>query len=813
MLNRNTTDFKKGFCILRHTKGCLKISLKFILLKNKPFKNLLQAIFSIKGVYDVTVNHLTSTILIRYNHNIIKKNIFLYAIIEKYHNNDFTFKMSALWTRFNLNKSWTRFTCRNGLITNWEIVSDIPERIRLRHPILFNNKYCCRIIEQNLNRTFKRIKSSHLTGTILIHYDNSITNKNVIINHIEQILKDIPPEYLDSKPAKISRFLLSSLCVKLSLLSKRLPYLSPFNVLFIGLLAAPIFGRSMRAFQSRTIKVDVLDAVAIASSIVARQRTVAAFMVWILDVIDKIKERTEKYSKFVLKETYGKHSKNAWLVKDGSEIQVSVDLLKTGDVIAVSTGENFPVDGKVCAGEGSVDQHVLTGESSPVEKGLNDKVFASTTLIGGRLNIEVTATGKNTIESKIVDIISKADDYNPDIISIGKRLADKAVIPTLALGGLGYATKGYSAALAIINADFGTGIRVAAPTALMSYLAVAARNGILIKNGAALEVLDDVDTFVFDKTGTLTTEIPNVKSVISCNDTFSKLDIIRYAAAVEQRFSHPLALSILRKAEDIQIELPKIDNSKYHIGFGVDAEVNGVAVKVGSLRFMERKNIEVPLSVYNKIQINQNQGEVSVLVAINNRLAGAIFLQSQQRVEARSVIQYLKHRGTETFLISGDHETPTRYLAERLQMDHYYSEVLPQDKGEFIKSLQREGKKVAMIGDGINDAIALSMADISISLRGASDIATDVADIIFMDCGISKIEQLYQYAHRYKNNVRRGFAMIVIPNALCIGGALFGIWGIKISLILNNLFNFVSVLNGSLPLRSIMDFDHELLTK
>ncbi len=258
-------------------------------------------------------------------------------------------------------------------------------------------------------------------------------------------------------------------------------------------------------------------------------------------------------------------------------------------MIVVNTGEVVPVDGFVKEGMAMIDQHALTGESTPAEKGVGDRVFASTVMVAGKIYVEVEKAGNETASAKISQILNDTAGYKLTSQHKGERLADKAVIPTLALATVGMATLGPGGAVAILNSDFGTGIRMAAPLAMLSSLALCAHKGILVKDGRALELMNEVDTVLFDKTGTLTRERPEVGRVFACHGHDAD-SILRYAAAAEKKFAHPIAKAILHEAESRRLELPPIDDSRYQVGYGISVHVEGRTVRVGSARFMELEN-------------------------------------------------------------------------------------------------------------------------------------------------------------------------------------------------------------------------------
>jgi len=577
--------------------------------------------------------------------------------------------------------------------------------------------------------------------------------------------------------------------------------LTPISLVLIGYTSVTIFNEAFTAlFKDKKIKVDILDSIVISASVLFGHVAVAAFMVWVLAVADLLLDKTKRKSKEYITDIFGEQARYAWLMVNGAEIQIEVKNLKENDIIIIGTGEQIPVDGLIVEGEATIDQQSLTGEATPVDKDKDDEVFAMTTMVAGKIHVKVSKTGADTLASKIIQIINEASNYEVKVQSSGEKMADTMVLPTLGLGAIGYATTGSNALLAILNADYGTGIRVAAPIGLLASLGVAAKNGLLIKDSKVFELLKDIDVVLFDKTGTLTSEIPKVSRIVSADKKYSEELILHYTASAEQKFSHPIATAIINKAKEDGLELAKLKNSEYYVGLGIEVTINGDLVKVGSGRYMDKENIKIPSNIAEELEETLERGQIGILISINYEIAGMIELSANVREESAQVIEDLRKHGIkEIIMISGDHDAPTKKLAKELNIDRYFAGVLPHEKADYVKLLQDEGKKVMMVGDGINDSAALSYADIGVSLKGASTIAVDVADVIFMDGSLKKFNHLFKVSNIMQENVKRSFYLIAIPNTLCIVGALGGIFGLKASLILNNGFNIIASANGMTP--------------
>ena len=770
---------------------------------NSAFTKFIENVFIVKEVNNVKVNFKKKIALISYDSEQTKWKAIIKEIFEPHTSNvnSGTNKIKASlplvsYPESKNNKvSYSRY---GDFITTWEVLHELPGRLRIKNLALSYRKECCQVLEKSLLDTpgIKKINISYLTSSVLINYNCNIITKYQLIEICDIALNSIPESDKEIKKLSVQGLPLSTLSMGLSLI----PGLGIYTIPVILYTGWPILKNALIALKNKKVSVDILDTAVICSCLFFGQFGAGAFMVWILDVSDLLLEKTSKHSKGLLDKVFGEQARTVWILKDGQEIEIAIEKINLGDTAVVSIGEQIPIDGTIIDGDGVVDQHMLTGESAPLEKKLNDKVLASTTLIAGKLYIKVEEAGQKTTASKIAEIIKNSAEYKPKVMSFGEKMADMAVIPTLALAGLGMALRGSQALMAILNADLGTGIRVAAPTSVLAYLSKAARSGIVVKKGGALEILQNIDTFIFDKTGTLTQDNLEVKNVSSLNSIPTE-QLLAYAACAEQRFSHPIAKAIIEKADEFNLIIPQDDEREYCAGLGIKTVINGDIVRVGSLGFMEKEGLEVTKTLAKKVEEMHNDASHPVIISINNNVSGIIELQSTERPEAHEVIQNLRKRGVKNIvLISGDHKAPTKKLAEKLGMDDYFAEYLPQDKSNYIRNLQKKGLKVAMVGDGINDGAALSLADVSISLKGASDVAIDSADVIFMDGNLAKLDQLFDISHLLKRDLNRSFKMIVIPNVICIVGSLMGIVNINMSLVLNNVFNMLAVTQATIPL-------------
>ncbi|MDQ7090908.1 MAG: heavy metal translocating P-type ATPase [Methylococcales bacterium] len=483
----------------------------------------------------------------------------------------------------------------------------------------------------------------------------------------------------------------------------------------------------------------------------------------------KILLKTEDASRHSLIDIWGTTPQSVWIEREGVEVEIDFEQLELGDIIVINAGETIPVDGTIEKGIGNVDQHILTGESQLAEKTVKDTVFASTVLLSGRLYIKVDKAGTETVAAKIKHILNNTTDFKSSLQARGEQISEKAALPTLILGVITFPILGAASAAAVLLASFGSQMRITAPISILNFLKVASDHSILIKDGRALESLHTVDTVVFDKTGTLTQERPHIKAIHGCSQQ-SENEIIRFAAAAEYKQKHPIALAILDEAQALNIELPNIDDASYEVGYGLKVTLDGQLIRVGSLRFMTMENITIPASIKTLQEKSLADSSSLVYVAVDEQLSGAIELEATIRPEAQQIIDDLHALGKRVMIISGDHEKPTQQLAQQLGIDEYFAETLPENKAALIEGLQKEGRSVCFVGDGINDTIALKKANVSVSLSGASSIATDTAQVILMDESLRQLPYLFDLAGHLDKNLRIGFMTGLIPGIICVGG-------------------------------------------
>lgn len=531
----------------------------------------------------------------------------------------------------------------------------------------------------------------------------------------------------------------------------------------------------------------------------------ASIGIGLLHLSKYILSNAKEKSKRQLIDIFSQQPDQVWVLKKGVEVQVPIDQVKEHDILVVSAGDIIPVDGTVTDGIAAVDQKILTGESQPADKTVGDRVFASTMILSGRIYILMEQSGQQTLVAKIGEIINESIDFKGTQELKGEKWADSFTTPTLTLALLAGPFLGPAGTVGILYCHIANTIRVVAPLSTLNYLNVAVKNGILVKDGHVLEELAQIDTFIFDKTGTLTQEIPEVGQIILCTNHYTENDILFYAATAEQKSVHPIARAIHKMAEDQQMILPTINDSSYDIGYGISVDIDGKTIEIGSSRFMQMKGVKISKKIQNKMDTALATGHSVIMLAINSTLEGLLEIHTIVRPEVKKTIRVLKESGIKFIaIVSGDHELPTRALANSLEIDCFYN-ILPEEKANIVEKYQKEGRKVAIVGDGVNDAIAMEKADVSISLRGASSIATDVAQIVLMDGSLARLPDLLELSKQLDKNLSRSLVLNIIPNVIALNGVLFFHFGMLTTMLISQSPLVMGTVNALLPVNSKSD--------
>lgn len=535
--------------------------------------------------------------------------------------------------------------------------------------------------------------------------------------------------------------------------------------------------------RGHVISVHLVSAILVLGMIATGQLVYSALAAVLSGFMVSLIKRAEDSSQKQLINIFSEHPKKVWVEKEGVELQIDFESVQKGDIVIVQAGEVIPVDGVIHAGSANIDQHILTGESQPVDRGEGESVFAATLVLAGRIRILVETAGEDTVAANIGNVLNNTKSYKDHLMLRGQKVADSLLPVELGTSLLTLGLLGPLPALAVLWSGLGYRMIMFGPISVLNYLQILSRNGILVKDGRVLESLRNVDTMVFDKTGTLTEEQPTIGAVHLLAN-YDEKQVLYFASSAEHRQTHPVAQAIIDKAEALGVQPAIPDDTTYEVGYGIRVQLEQQILRVGSARFMEREGLALPEQTHILQQQAEEYGHSLIYVGVDNIVAGILEMQPSIRPEAQQLIHKLKERGITSYIISGDHEQPTRTIAQKLGVEHYFAETLPEDKAKLVTQLRDEGKFVCFIGDGINDAIALKSAHISISLKGASSAATDTAQIIFMDGTLAPLENLFALTDDFERTMKRNMVISLAPGAINIGGIYLLHFGVATSMVL-----------------------------
>jgi heavy metal translocating P-type ATPase len=581
------------------------------------------------------------------------------------------------------------------------------------------------------------------------------------------------------------------------------PALRAVNIPLMLWNAYPIALRAWRVWRREgRLNVDFLDTLAVAVSLAQGDPMAGAIVTWLIKLGDWIRDLTAAGSRSAITDLMGFQAKQAWLSRNGEIVAIPASELQVGDEVVAHPGELIPVDGEIIDGCATVDQKTITGESLPVARTKGQLVFAATAVREGQLTIRATQVGAGTNAAQIANLVDSAPTGDTRMQNHAEKFADRLVLPTL---GLAICAALYSGnmtfVLSLLIVDFGTGIRVAAPTAVLASLIRAARAGIIFRGGAHMERLAEVDTVIFDKTGTLTLGSPEVVDVISYAQDLADRHLVSLAAAVQTRLQHPLAAALRARAEELGVDIPVCADRKYEIGLGVEGRADGRHVLVGSDRFMQLRDIDIGAAADDRPALD-DQGYSCLYIAVDGKLAGLAPYSDKIRSESREIIQHLHAIGIRnTVLLTGDNGAVARAVGARLGLTRVFAEMLPADKAEVIQSFQRNGHVVAMVGDGINDSPALSYADVGVAVKHGSEIARESADVILMEDSLWKLVNAIEIARRSVKLIKENCAIVAGMNSQALALVLMGVVvNPVITALISNGSGIVASLNGISPI-------------
>jgi heavy metal translocating P-type ATPase len=520
--------------------------------------------------------------------------------------------------------------------------------------------------------------------------------------------------------------------------------------------------------KERKIGTEIFITIAVIVSVLGKEYLAGSVVLMIILIAEYIASASGEKARASIKELIGSVPKTAIVKKDGKEDTVQISDLKIGDLILVKAGEKIPVDGKVTGGSGSVNQAPITGESVLQEKTVGSDAFAGTIVELGALDIEMTKAGKDTVFSRIISLVEEAESQQAPIEKFTDKIATWLIpIVFIFVGAVYFYTRDVRLVIALLIFTSPAELGLATPLVSIAAIARAAREGILIKGGLFLEELSKVNTIVFDKTGTLTVGNPTVNKVEIIDSGFNENQLIQLAAAVDRRSSHPLAKAILNYADKLKLSYTEPEKFEVIQGRGVIANVEGRTILFGNRAFMEENKITLSTT-------QNNQTDTAIYLATNNKLAGIFYVSDAIKEGAKDMIAGLRKSGIKNIiLLTGDNPETAKHVADKIGITDYRANLLPEDKINIIKELQKDGSKVAMVGDGINDAPALVQANIGIAMGAAgTEAAMEAADIVLMQDKLDKIALARAISKRafrtIKENIFVGVGVVHVTGIILV---------------------------------------------
>ena len=562
----------------------------------------------------------------------------------------------------------------------------------------------------------------------------------------------------------------------------------PVRAVITSVKSVKYIWHGIRCLMHGKIEVPVLDATAISVSVFRRDYATAGSVMFLLGIGEIIEEWTHKKSVGDLARSMSLNVNKVWLKRNEQEILVKSSDIEPGDHVVIRMGNVIPFDGEVVVGEGMINQASLTGESLPVRRSKGQSVFAGTVLEEGEIEVLVKAVSGSTRFEKIVTMIEDSEKLKSSVEGKAEHLADRLVPYTLlGTGAVWLLTRNITKTLSVLMVDFSCALKLAMPITVLSAIREAGENNITVKGGKFLEAVADADTIVFDKTGTLTKATPTVKEIVAFSE-YSENDLLRIAACLEEHFPHSMAKAVVDAAKERHLSHEEMHSKvEYVVAHGISSSIDDKKVLIGSSHFIfEDEGCTIP-SEYQDRYDSLKPEYSHLYLAIEKQLVAVICIEDPLREEATEMVRDLKKAGIrKVVMMTGDSERTAAAIAKRVGVDEYYAEVLPEDKANFVEKEKAEGRKVIMIGDGINDSPALSAADAGIAISDGAEIAREIADITIAADDLREVVTLKLLANAMMKRIHKNYRNIVGINS---GLILLGVTGIvqpTVSALLHN---------------------------
>lgn len=668
-------------------------------------------------------------------------------------------------------------------IVNLKLVHHTKTRARFRYACIKGKNFDSITLQTAILslKNVIEVRINSILNDIIITYSKDLRS---IEKELYALLQKMQTQNLVQKKERfLNAEIPSSLEVMRALMAFGLDFVftnQKAKLVFSALACAPLLASGIRQTYQKGINSRTLEALAVAISLYRMDFRTANSTNFMLALGEYIEELTMYKSDDLIKELSKPTQSEAWveISRAGkAELKkVSSDELKIGDIVVVGAGDMILIDGHIVSGEALVNQISMTGEASPVRKVRGDKVLSGTTLQEGRIKIWAESVGKNTAVAKIKNYLEETLVQKSSRELSASKMADKLVPITLGLAVLSYLfSRDLIRVASVLQADYSCALKLTTPVTFKAAIGGAGKEGIIVKGAKSLEALQEAEIFVFDKTGTLTNGDLEVLDVYSFSKEFSKERILNLAASIEEHYFHPVAQAIVKAAKEKQFTHIHHDEVTFIVAHGVKSEMNGKAVIIGSRHFLEDDE-QISFAPYqSEIAKLDERGETLLFIGYDKELLGVIALKDTLRDNAKSALKRLRKCGAkELVMLTGDKDKKAREIAHQLGIDRYFAELLPTGKAEILESIMQNGRKVAFVGDGINDAPALIKADVGIGMCKGADITKASADIVLLRDDIEAVAEAKELANTCLSKIQQGFKITLGANTAILALAAFG---------------------------------------
>ena len=676
-------------------------------------------------------------------------------------------------------------------------VYDGRGRIRVRYGSHAFDKYSAMGLTDYL-KTFeyiKEVKVSTSNGSVLINYLDE--HKDKVLSLLDGMTKEKMKQIAYPIDEELERLNRNFKVKALKLIAKKalIPLIFPQNFMgMITLFKSYKFIKSgIASLLNGDLDVNVLDATSISVSMMTGDYSTANSIMFLLNFSSLLEEYTMRSANLQLAKSLEINVDYVWVEENGTQVKKPMSLVEKGDIVIVKTGSMIPIDGTVVKGEALINEASMTGESAPVRKYNGLSVYAGCIVEDGSINIEVTAIDNQTRISKIIDLIDKSQDLKARIQQKAQKTADEIVpFSLLTFAGVYLFTRNITKATAVLMVDYSCAIKLSTPITVISAMKEASQNSIVVKGGKFLEEYAAADTIVFDKTGTLTNATPSLAKITPFYG-YSQDEVLRIAACLEEHFPHSVARAVVRAAEMKKIvHEEKHAEVEYIVAHGIATRLDGQRTLIGSRHFIEDDEKVLLTDEQREILKNECAPYSNLFLSYGDKIIGILSIEDPPRQEAKEVIAKLKEQGFKNIvMITGDNEVVANNVCKKLGINHCYSQVLPDGKYKIIEELKSQGKKVVMVGDGINDSPALSAADVSIAMKDASDIAREVADITLLSSDLNDLILLRELSAKLFKRIEDNYSFIINFNSALILLGVFGVLSPATTALLHNVSTVV----------------------